>query len=369
MGYILTEEQEFLKDSAKDLLKAAPVALVRELRDNNNPNGFSMDLWDKMVEMGWPATALSEESGGLGFGLRGAGILMEESGKTLSGSPLLSTLIVSKIIERYGNSMMKQILESCINDGKIVAIALQEGNFYSSKPKSTTISIANGKALLNGEKSMVVDGHVADYFLVTADSEEGTYTVLVNAKSEGVKIDKVQMMDARFYGVVSFNDLDISEDSTFNPNDSKNIIGDITNMANALLSAELIGIMSEAFHRTIDYLKERRQFGKIIGSFQGLQHRAADLYGEIEVSKSLSIRALDALDENDFMAPALCSMAKVKSSKVAQLATNEGVQMFGGIGMTDDEEIGFFLKRARVASLLFGGSNYHLNRYAKMSGY
>lgn len=369
MGYVLTEEQQFLKDSAKDLLKGAPVALVRELRDSDNPNAYSVDLWKQMVEMGWPTTALSEDFGGLGFGLRGAGILMEEAGRTLSASPLLSSVVAGSIIEKYGNDHMKSVLNGCLVDGKIIAIAIQEGKGYNTKPTSSQLIIEGGKALISGTKDLVVDGHVADYYLVNVNSDEGVYVVLVEANEVGVSVQKEQMMDARFYGCVSFDKTVVKDNCAFDVKQSKNILSDITNISNALLSSELIGLMSEAFERTIEYLKERRQFDRIIGSFQGLQHRAADLYGEIEVAKSLTIKTLDALDESDFLAPALCSMAKAKTSKVAQLATNEGVQMFGGIGMTDDEEIGFFLKRARVVAQLFGGYSYHLNRYAKMSGY
>jgi acyl-CoA dehydrogenase len=127
--------------------------------------------------------------------------------------------------------------------------------------------------------------------------------------------------------------------------------------------------MTEAFERTVAYLKERRQFDRFIGSFQGLQHRAANMYSEIEVAKSLVIKALDSIDAQDFMAPALCSMAKTKTSTISQMITNEGVQMYGGIGMTDDEEIGFFMKRARVAVQQYGSASYHLDRFATMSGY
>jgi len=178
------------------------------------------------------------------------------------------------------------------------------------------------------------------------------------------------MMDSRFYSKVKLENVSVNSTSILgDEGKGMKVINDITNMANALLSNELVGVMSEAFDRTIDYLKERRQFDKEIGSFQALQHRAADLYGEIEIAKSLAIKALDAIDEDNFMAPAICSMAKAKCAKVSQLATNEGVQMFGGIGMTDDEEIGFFMKRARVASQLYGGYAYHVDRYASMNGY
>ena len=216
----------------------------------------------------------------------------------------------------------------------------------------------------------MADGHVADYFIVSTHSKDGLTFVLISADQEGVTIEKEFMMDSRYYAKVHFADVSVASSVVLGkPSSQRAIASDITDVASALISAELVGLMSEAFERTVEYLKERRQFDKAIGSFQGLQHRAADLYGEIENCKSITIKALDALDARDGLAPAYCSMAKAKCTKVAQHTTNEGVQMFGGIGMTDDEEIGFFLKRARVAAQQFGGLAYHVDRFAKMSGY
>ena len=177
-------------------------------------------------------------------------------------------------------------------------------------------------------------------------------------------------MDSRFYSKVHLKDVSVQSGMKIGSVGSgKKIATHITNMASVLVSNELIGLMSEAFERTLAYLKERQQFGVIIGTFQALQHRAADTYGEIEIAKSLAIKACIALEEGDVTASALCSAAKAKCAKISQLVTNEGVQMFGGIGMTDDEEIGFFMKRARVAAQLYGSYSFHIDRFAKISGY
>jgi len=365
MGYVLTEEQEFLKSSAKDLLKGAPVALVRELRDKKSELGYSDDLWKAMVEMGWPTTALSDELGGLDFGLKGLNIIMEECGRTLSNSPLFSSLLSGLIIQKYGGQSHKSILSESVTNGIPIAVAIQEGESYN--PKSNKTQLRSGA--LSGEKTMVADAHVASHLLVACNGESGVEVALVPADATGVTITKGFFMDSRYYSTVNFDNVAISDDQIMSAGKGKSIINYTTNCASLLLSSELIGLMSEAFERTVEYIKERRQFDRVIGSFQGLQHRAADLYGEIEVAKSLVLRAVDALQEEDLTASAICSMAKAKTAKVSQVATNEGVQMFGGIGMTDDEEIGFFLKRARVAIALFGNYSYHLNRFAKMSGY
>ncbi len=370
MGYVLTEEQQFLKDAAKDLFKSAPVATVRELRDKEDELGYASSLWEAMIEMGWPGIAVKEENGGLNFGYRGFGILMEESGRSLSASPILSVVLSSIIIEKYGTQEQVKALESICAEGTVVSLAIQEGDFFKPNQPGLKADNKEGHFILNGTKEVVMDAHVANQFLVTAATEKGITVFLIDSATEGLTIEKEFLMDSRFYSKLSFENVNVSSAQIVGEIDKgSKIIDTIVNSANALLSAELVGIMSEAFERTIEYLKERRQFDKAIGSFQGLQHRAADLYGEIEIAKSLTIKALDALDENNFMAPAFCSMAKVKCIKVAQLSTNEGIQMFGGIGMTDDEEIGFFLKRARVVAQLFGGLSYHLDRFAKMSGY
>lgn len=368
MAYVLSEEQQFLSESAGDLLKMDPISALRNRRDANDAEGYAPAMWQKMVEMGWPGVAASEDIGGLSFGLRSAGLLMEASGKSLGASPLLSSLISAYVLEKHGSDEQRTLASEISTVGKIVSLAVQEGNFYRPSKSTTELKEEGDGLLLQGTKEFVADGHIADHLIVAAHSKDGLQYVVVPADAEGVTIEKEFMMDSRYYSKVTFTEVALRSSNLLGSPKDK-ISASITNVASALLSAELVGLMTEAFERTIDYLKERRQFDAAIGSFQGIQHRAAHLYGEIENCKSISIKALDALDENDALAPAFCSMAKAKCVKVAQLATNEGVQMFGGIGMTDDEEIGFFLKRARVASQQFGGYAYHVDRYARMSGY
>lgn len=370
MSYVLSEEQQLLKDSATDLFKGAPVALVRELRDNNNPNSFSTDLWKEMVEMGWTGLSISEENGGLDFGVRGHGIVLEEAGRSLTNSPLHSLATSSYIIEKFGSDAQKASLEGIMMEGTVTALAIQEGLHYQPSVPTTTATKHEDHWHISGEKSFVADAHVAGQFIVNAKTDDGISIFIVDAQADGVKVSKDLMMDARYYGSVVLSDVKVSSDQILGEvGKGKKIIHAITDVANALIAAELLGLMTEAFERTVAYLKERRQFDRVIGTFQALQHRAAQMYSELEIAKSLVIKALDAIDEGDFMAPAICSMAKAKCCKVAQLVTNEGVQMYGGIGMTDDEEIGFFMKRARVAVQQYGSLTYHLDRFATMSGY
>jgi alkylation response protein AidB-like acyl-CoA dehydrogenase len=370
MSYVLSEEQQLLKDSAKDLFKGAPVSLVRDLRDNGNTNGFSMDLWDEMVSMGWPSLAITEENGGLDFGIRGHGIVMEEAGRSLTNSPLVSLATSSYIIQKYGSAEQTSRLSDIAEGGNVIAIAIQEGIHYNpDQPASQAVK--NGETWeISGTKTMVADAHVATHLIVNVKTENGLSIFLVPVDAPGVSISKDFLMDSRFYGEVHLSNVSVSDGNLIGEEGKgKKVISTITDVANALISAELFGLMSEAFERTVAYLKERRQFDQPIGSFQALQHRAAYMYSEIEIAKSLVLKALDGIDQSDFMTPALCSMAKAKCAKLSQLVTNEGVQMYGGIGMTDDEEIGFFMKRARVAAQQYGSFSYHVDRFATLSGY
>ncbi|MFT6809062.1 MAG: alkylation response protein AidB-like acyl-CoA dehydrogenase [Saprospiraceae bacterium] len=368
MGYVLTEEQRLLKDSAKDIYKAAPVATVRELRDNKDANGYSQELWNSIVESGWLGLAVTESNGGLGFGLRGVAVTMEEAGKSLSASPLHSVVTSSSVIEKYGSDDQKSLLENIVMDGKIIALGIQEGAFYN--PQSPGSTISNNGTTLSGSKDMVADAHTADHLIVSAMDGDELSFYLVSADTEGVSIEKEFFMDSRFYSKVQLSNVSVSSGMKLGKSgEGKHIADHITNVASVLIANELVGLMSEAFERTLAYLKERKQFGVTIGSFQGLQHRAADTYGEIEIAKSLAAKACMALESGDVSAAALCSAAKAKCAKVSRVVTNEGVQMFGGIGMTDDEEIGFFMKRARVAAQLFGSYSFHVDRFATINGY
>jgi len=224
--------------------------------------------------------------------------------------------------------------------------------------------------ILNGSKTFVLDGHVADKFVVAGKTAEGVELFLVDASAKGVSAERVIFMDSRNVANVIFNNVHISAKAVLNEYESGAALLEKTlDIARIGLAAEMLGGCQEAFERTIAYLKEREQFGVRIGTFQALQHRAAQMFCEIEMCKSIVIKALKAIDENSDDLSRLASLAKAKVGQTYQLVSNEGVQMFGGIGMTDDEEIGFFLKRARVAQRTFGDSNFHLDRLAKMREY
>lgn len=367
MALVLNEEQQMLKNSAKEFFNGnAPVSALRRLRDEKNELGYDKRVWEEMAQMGWSGLVFPEEYGGLQFGYTGLGQILYESGKTLTASPLLSTVVIAgSMINEFGSDVQKQKYISAICEGKtLFAVAFEEKNIHA--PHHAAASVSENK--ISGTKKFVLDGHVADTFLVTATSEKGLGVYVIDAKGEGVTIDKHIMMDSRNASTVTFENASVV-DMIGLPGDGASIMDMSLDIARICLSAEMLGSMEEAFERTLAYLKERKQFGVSIGSFQGLQHRAAHMYCEIELCKSLVIKSLQAIDKNSEDLATLSSMTKAKIGQIAQLVSNEAIQMFGGIGMTDDEEIGFFLKRARVAQQTFGDSNYHIDRFAKLKGY
>ena len=375
MNLVINEEQQMLKTSAKEFLKnRAPVEALRKLRDSNDPKGYDAQLWKEMAEMGWASLNIPEAYGGMDFGFVGFGQVLEEMGRTLVASPMVSTCLVgTSIINFGGNTMQKENYLPRIAEGSIlVSLASEESNAHRPLKVSTQFSKTDDGYSISGKKIFVLDGNVADYFIVTTtDGDKNGITLfIVDAKSEGITVEKKIMMDSRNAAVVTFDNVKVSETGMIGEEGK----GDKTlekalDIARIGLSAEMLGSMQEAFDRTVAYLKERKQFGVVIGTFQALQHRAADMYCEIQLCKSLVIKALQAIDTNSPMLPYMASMTKSKVGETLQLVTNEGIQLFGGIGMTDDEEIGFFMKRARVAQQTFGDYNYHLDRFATLSGF
>ena len=254
-----------------------------------------------------------------------------------------------------------------------LALAIDEAPRHNPQGIATRAVRRGDDYTLNGEKTFVVDGNVADYLIVSVRADEDPEDVLlflVPRDAEGVTITKTEMVDSRNSATVQINDVTVESDQLIGQSGAGlATLQKVLNIANVHLSAELLGIANECFGRTLRYLNERKQFGVEIGSFQGLQHRAAILWTEIELCKSIVLKALRALDESPDEAGLLASTAKAKTCQVAELASNEGIQMHGGIGMTDEFDIGFFIKRARVAQMLYGDRRYHLNRYAELRAY
>lgn len=372
MAYVLNEEQTMLKDSAREFLKNhAPVSQLRSLRDSKNELGYDEATWTQMTEMGWAALTIPEKYGGMDFGYIGLAQILEESGRTLTSSPLLSSALMgtTAIIEA-GSDTQKNNWLPLIADGKIkVTLAIDETSRHMPQSIGTLLQAENGGFVLHGKKTFVPDAHSSDKLIVVCKNTDGHHTmVAVDTSAEGVSIEKDHLMDSRIYGTVSFDNVKVSRDAVLD-NSNDQTIDRILDIGRIGIAAELFGTCIEAFERCIAYIKERKQFGVELATFQGLQHRASIMYCELELCQSAIMNALTAIDSEEQDLSLAASIAKSKMSKVAQLVSNEAIQFYGGIGMTDDEEIGFFLKRARVAMALLGDHNYHLDRFARLNGY
>jgi alkylation response protein AidB-like acyl-CoA dehydrogenase len=379
MALVLNEEQSMLKESAKGFLQEhAPVEALRTLRDERDEVGYSKDLWQQMAEMGWAGILIDEAHGGLDFGHVGMGQVMEENGRTLTASPLLSTAILAvSAISLAGNAEQKTALLPTIAEGKLVAtLAVDSGSRHKPLSVGVTATSNSSGFTLSGEKYFVIDGHVADKLIVSARTgasegdSEGITLFVIDSTTPGVDIERVIMADSFNSSIIRFTDVKVAAGAVLGELDKgAAVLRQVLDIGNAYLSAELVGISQEVLERTVAYMNERKQYGALIGSYQSLQHRAAHLFSEIELAKSVVIKLLQSLDEGGDNVSLLASATKAKVSQVATLATNEAVQLHGGIGMTDELEIGFFMKRARVAEQLLGDHRFHVNRFAALNGY
>ena len=379
MALVINEEQQMLKESAQGFLaEHAPLSEVRKQRDAGSAAGYADNLWSQMVEMGWAAILVPEAYGGLGFGHVGMGQIVEQTGRTLTASPLFATAVLGvTAINAAGSEQQKAELLGAIASGEITtALAVDETAHHAPAQISMSASKQTGGYRLVGSKRFVVDGGTADKLVVAARTSgaagdaQGISLFIVDRTAAGVEVERTAVTDGRNYANINFNDVEVAEAALLGEEGTGfKALSATLDVGNIYLSAELLGMAQETFDRTLQYLKERKQFGVLIGSFQALQHRAADWWSQIELCKSVVLKALQATDEGDKRAPALASIAKAKLSEVAELSTNEAIQMHGGIGMTDEYDIGFFIKRARPAQTLFGDNSYHTDRFAQLSGY
>ena len=379
MALVLNEEQSMLRDSARGLISdKAPVAHLRKLRDEKDATGFSRDLWKTFADMGFAGLLVPEEFGGSGLGAVEAGVVMEEIGRTLMPSPFLSTAVVAATaLTRGGSAAQKSEYLTKLATGDLIAsLAVDEGAKH--RPLKTAMqAVRSGNGFkLKGAKAFVVDGHVSDILIVAARSSgkpgerDGLTLFVVDPKVKGIEMERTAMVDAHNAARIVFNDVEVTADSVLGEVDRGGaLLEGILNVGRAAVASEMVGLSEEAFTRTVTYIKERKQFGKLISEFQALQHRAAHLYTEIEITKAAAMKALQTLDADFDNAGAAVAVAKAKAGSTTTLAVQEAVQMHGGVGMTDAFDIGFFMKRARACQELFGDTAFHAEQLARLKGY
>lgn len=382
MTLLLNDEQRLLRETARDFLAArAPVSALRQLRDTRDPLGYSAALWREVAAMGWTAAVFPEAYGGLNFGYMGLGAVFEQTGRTLAVLPLLSSIVLGGglLVEAGSEQQCARWLPGVLRGETLLALALEERPRHDPSAVAMQATTVGDQWVLNGEKWFALDAHVAERLIVVARTSgsvgesHGLSLFLIDPASPGVTIERTWMVDSRNAARIRFDQVCCGADALvgvcdegFAPLDA------VLDRARICIAAELLGVIREAFDRTVAYLKERVQFGVKIGSFQALQHRAARQYSEIELLESCVAAALETLDApggRSDATPLLASLAKARASDLSERVLNEAIQMHGGIGVTDELDLGLFLKRGRTLQQNFGDGAFHRNRYAGLRGY
>jgi alkylation response protein AidB-like acyl-CoA dehydrogenase len=378
---VLTEEQTLLRDAAKSWVQEkAPTTVLRHIRDAKGGgvmDGYHRDLWSEMGQMGWTGVLVPEEQGGSAFGHRALGLILEETGRTLAPTPLLATSVVADAILLGGTSVQREAWLPRIAAGEVIgALALEEGPHHAPENVALAAHRDGDGWSLSGAKTFVMEGFAADLYVVAArtsgekGSLRGITLFLVEAKAKMLSRRRLHTIDSRGWADVIFNGVQVGADAVLGEVDNGfDLLEQVLDHARIALAAEMLGSATQAFETTLDYLKTRTQFGQVIGTFQALQHRAAKMFTDLELTRSCVEAAQDAVDGKANDVRALASLAKAKASDTFHLVSNEMVQMHGGIGMTDAADPGLYMKRARVTEAAFGSASYHRDRYARLGGF
>jgi len=372
----LTDEQSLLKDSAQGWVQSnSPVEAFRRIRDQGSELGFEPEAWKQMVELGWASVVIPEEFGGVDLGYLSLGLILEQLGRTLTASPLIASAAAGVAAISLGGSQQhkEELLPAIAGGSTIATLAVDEGARH--KPTNVTLSATAGgdSYKLSGSKSMVIEGMAADLLIVSArvsgadDDPDGIELFLVPTSSDGISRTRLSLIDGRGVTNIEFSDVQVPASSRLEG--GANLLEKVLDRTRACVCAEMLGMCTQAFETTVEYLKTRVQFDHVIGSFQALQHRAAKMLTEIELSRSAVEAALSGIDANVDNVPELVSIAKAKTGDTLHLVTNEMIQMHGGIGMTDEHDAGLYLKRARATAALYGNQAFHRERYARLMGY
>jgi acyl-CoA dehydrogenase len=379
MALTLSDDQLILRETARSYLaEKSPVARMRALRDAEDETGFSRPLWEEMAEMGWPGIVFPEEYGGAGMAYGELGVVLEECGRVLAPEPFVSTVLLggNAILLGGADPLKKELLPGVCSGERVLALAFQERGRFDPWAIATRARRDGDSYRIEGRKQFVLDAHVADPIVVVARTSgepgdrDGLTLFVVDAGSSGLTVRRNQMMDGRNAADVVLEDVAVPAERVVGRVDAgAEVLDAVFDRAAIGLSAEMLGTFGEAFERTLAYLKTREQFGVKIGTFQALRHRAADMFCELELARSVVREALTAVDADRADVSLMASAAKARCSDVSSLITSEAIQMHGGIGMTDEFDIGFFLKRQRILEALWGDRHFHLDRYARERGY
>ena len=374
-----SEDQAMLADTVTGFMadEGAISKQLRRWRDAGCKDGFGHELWARFAEMGLTGMLVSEADGGLGMGHVEAGIVLGEIGRNLTPSPFLTTSVMGVTALAGGSDDVRaRYLPGVIAGTSVLAIAIDEGAKHRPERVACKAERAGNGFRLSGKKDFVVHGASADCLIVAArtsgadDDDTGVTLFAVPRDATGISHNSVRLVDSAMASHVTFDNVELDGDAVIGEVDGgRELLNKVLSAGRVGAAAEQCGVASGAFDRTTDYLRTRKQFGKLIGEFQALQHRAAHLYAEIEIANAAAIKAQQLLDGGSERADLMVSVAKAKAGEVCNLAVREGVQMHGGVGMTDEYDIGLYMKRDRALSEFMGDRFYHTDRVAKLSGY
>ncbi len=382
MDLVLSDEQTLLQQTAREFVSGrSSLKRIRALRDGADADGFSRQLWREMAGLGWLGIIFPEEHGGAGLGYLDLMVLMEEIGRGLMPEPILSTVLLAGNALLLGGTeaQRREHLAPIAAGERLMSVAFQEAaSRYRLGRVETTARRDGAGWILRGEKVQVLDGGAAEWLVVSARTAGGVADrlgislFLLRADAPGVRVERQWRLDSRNAAGVRLDDARVAADAVVGTvDDGAALLERVVDRATVALTAEMLGGIGAVLEMTLEYLKTRAQFGVLIGTFQALKHRAAHVYVESELARSAVMNAHRVLDAggDDAEIGRAASIAKARCSDVYMLTCNEGIQMHGGIGVTDEHDIGFYLKRARVAQMTFGDAGHHRDRLARLAGY
>ncbi|HEY9090952.1 acyl-CoA dehydrogenase family protein [Parasphingorhabdus sp.] len=378
MALYLNDDQKMLQDSAADFMKGeGNVAHLREFRDKKCKDGFSHALWKQFAEMGFSGILIAEDEGGLGLGHVEAGVVLEEIGRNLTPSPFLATAVAGvEALNAGGKALREKYFPGILSGDSVLAVAVDEGAKHRPERIAMAATREGNGFKLDGKKQFVVQGGSADMMIVaartsgSAGDDKGLTLFAVDTSAAGLTRNSVRLVDSAMAAHVEFDGVLVDADAVIGEvDDGATVLKRMLNAGRAGTASEILGVGAGAMDITVDYIKGRKQFDQIIGTFQALQHRAAHLYSEMEIARAVVLKAQQMLDEGSPQADMMVSVAKAKAGKATALSVREGVQMHGGVGMTDEYDIGLYMKRDRALAEFMGDVNYHTNRVAEMHGY
>ena len=378
MPLYLNDDQQMLHDSAADFMKGeGDVAHFRKFRDMKCKDGFSHDLWKKFAEMGFTGIMIAEEEGGMGLGHIEAGVVLEQIGRNLTPSPFLTTAVAGvEALNAGGKALRDKYFPGILSGDSVLALAIDEGAKHRPDQISMSATREGNGFKLDGKKQFVVQGGSADTLIVaartsgSAGDDKGLTLFAVDTDAAGLSRDSVRLVDSAMAAHIEFDGVLVDADAVIGEvDDGDAVLKRLLNAGRAGSAAEILGVGAGSMDITVDYIKGRKQFDKIIATFQALQHRISHLYSEMEIARAAVLKAQQMLDEGSSKAELMVSVAKAKAGKATALSVREGVQMHGGVGMTDEYDIGLYMKRDRALQEFMGDVNYHSNLVAEMHGY